>query len=220
MCIRDRFYQGGQVATDMELYAFISAEGIPAAVPTVDAGGSVRMQAAVSPQRCKIYKPYPRGRQGLPEDFQNVDVEVIQTGKGAAGGLNYGDAAYYVYNTFPQAIPANTISFCAVFGGVLFAIDKPPQKRVRFRLKTSFNDQGVATAYVLDQFGDAGLSYMDTIEVCDPRKLFAHAIGADSLSSIHTANPNNSDFLHAGGSVGYAIWTSEIQDQYLSLIHI
>ena len=175
------FQQGRQTAADMELYAFISAEGIPAAVPTVDAGGSVRMQAAVSPQRCKIYKPYPRSRQGDVADNQEVDVEVIQTGKGAAEGLNYGDAAYYVYNTFPQAIPANTISFCAVFGGVLFAIDKPPQKRVRFRLKTSFNDQGVATAYVLDQFGDAGLSYMDTIEVCDPRKLFAHAIGATAI---------------------------------------
>ena len=208
------FYQGGQVATDMELYAFISPVEIPGAAATIDGDGSIRMQAVSSPVKCSIYKPYPRGRQGLPEDFQDVDVEVIQTGKGAAEETNYGDAAYYVYNTFPQAIPANTISFCAVFGGVLFAIDKPPQKRVRFRLKTSFNDQGVATAYVLDQFGDAGLSYMDTIEVCDPRKLFAHAIGADSLSSIHTANPNNSDFLHAGGSVGYAIWTSEIQDQY------
>jgi hypothetical protein len=59
------FNQGRQTATDMELYAFISAEGIPAAVPTFDAGGSVRMQAAVSPEPCKIYKPYPRTLQDL-----------------------------------------------------------------------------------------------------------------------------------------------------------
>jgi hypothetical protein len=136
------FQQGMQTAADMELYAFISPEDIPAAVSTVDDGGSVRMEAAVSPQRCKIYKPYPRSRQGDVADNQEVDVEVIQTGKGAAEGLNYGDAAYYVYNTFAQAIPANTISFCAVFGGVLFAIEKPPQQRVRFRLKTDFDDTG------------------------------------------------------------------------------
>ena len=206
------FQQGRQTAADMELYAFISAEGIPAAVPTVDAGGSVRMQAAVSPQRCKIYKPYPRSRQGDAADNQEVDVEVIQTGKGAADGLNYGDAAYYVYNTFPQEIPANTISFCAVFGGVLFAIDKPPQQRVRFRLKTDFDDTGVATAYVLDQFGNAGLAYGSEITVCDPRKLFAQAIGADTLTSIHSANPNINDFLHAGGSVGYAVLTYKTAD--------
>jgi hypothetical protein len=207
------FNQGRQTATDMELYAFISAEGIPAAVPTVDPDGSVRMQAAVSPEPCKIYKPYPRSRQGLPEDFQNVDVEVIQTGKGAAGGTNYGDAEYYVYNTFAQAIPANTISFCAVFGGVLFAIDKPPQQRVRFRLKTDFDDTGTAQAYVLDQFGNAGLAYNTEITVCDPRKLFAHAIGADSLTLIHNANTNIGNFLHAGGSVGYAVLTYEIADE-------
>lgn len=207
------FNQGRQTATDMELYAFISAEGIPAAVPTFDAGGSVRMQAAVSPEPCKIYKPYPRSRQGDITDNQDVDVEVIQTGKGAAEGLNYGDAQYYVYNTFPQEIPANTISFCAVFGGVLFAIDKPPQQRVRFRLKTDFDDTGTALANVLDQFGNAGLVYGTEITVCDPRKLFAHAIGADSLASIHAANPNIGNFLHAGGSVGYAVWTYEIADE-------
>lgn len=206
------FNQGRQTATDMELYAFISAEGIPAAVPTVDPDGSVRMQAAVSPEPCKIYKPYPRSRQGDITDNQDVDVEVIQTGKGAAEGLNYGDAQYYVYNTFSQEIPANTISFCAVFGGVLFAIDKPPQQRVRFRLKTDFDDTGTALANVLDQFGNAGLVYGTEITVCDPRKLFAHAIGADSLASIHAANPNIGDFLHAGGSVGYAVWTYEIAD--------
>jgi hypothetical protein len=139
-------------------------------------------------------------------------VEVIQTGKGAAEGLNYGDAQYYVYNTFPQEIPANTISFCAVFGGVLFAIDKPPQQRVRFRLKTDFDDTGTALANVLDQFGNAGLVYGTEITVCDPRKLFAHAIGADSLASIHAANPNIGNFLHAGGSVGYAVLTYEIAD--------
>ena len=206
------FHQGMQTATDLELYAFISAEGIPAAVPTFDAGGSVRMQAAVSPEPCKIYKPYPRSRKGDIADNQDVDVEVIQTGNDAASGLNYGNARYYVYNTFPQEIPANTISFCAVFGGVLFAIDKPPQQRVRFRLKTNFDDTGVATAYVLDQFGNAGLAYRSEIEVCDPRKLFAHAIGADSLASIHAANPNIGDFLHAGGSVGYAVWTYKTAD--------
>ena len=206
------FQQGGQVATDMELYAFISPEDIPAAVSTVDDDGSTRMQASVSPQRCKIYKPYPRSRQGDVADNQEVDVEVIQTGKGAAEGLNYGDAAYYVYNTFTQAIPANTISFCAVFGGVLFAIDKPPQQRVRFRLKTDFDDTGTALAYVLDQFGNAGLVYGTEITVCDPRKLFAHAIGADSLSLIHAANTNIGNFLHAGGSVGYAVSTYQIAD--------
>ena len=102
------FNQGRQVATDMELYAFISPEEIPAAVPEIDDGNQVRMQAAVSPERCKIYKPYPRSRQGLPEDFQLVDVEVIQTGAGAADGNSYGDAEYYVYNTFPRPIPKNT----------------------------------------------------------------------------------------------------------------
>ena len=217
------FNQGRQTATDMEMYAFISPVEIPAAVPGFDSGGQVRMQAAVSPQRCKIYKPYPRGRQGLPEDFQDVDVEVIQTGKGAARGINYGDAEYYVYNTFAQAIPAKTISFCAVFGGVLFAIDKPPQQRVRFRLKTDFDDTGgngpngtptlKARAYVLDQFGNAGYSYGDEISVYDPRKLFAHAIGADSLTAIHNANQTPGSFLEAGGSVGYAVLTYEIADE-------
>ncbi len=206
------FNQGRQTAADMELYAFISAEGIPAAVSTVDEDGSVRIEAAVSPEPCKIYKPYPRSRQGDVADNQEVDVEVIQTGKGAANESVYGDAAYYVYNTFTQAIPANTISFCAVFGGVLFAIDKPPQQRVRFRLKTDFDDTGTALANVLDQFGNDGLVYGTEITVCDPRKLFAHAIGADSLTAIHNANTNIGDFLHAGGSVGYAVWTYEIAD--------
>ena len=95
---------------------------------------------------------------------------------------------------------------------MLFAIDKPPQQRVRFRLKTDFDDTGTAQAYVLDQFGNAGLAYGTEITVCDPRKLFAHAIGADSLAAIHNANTNIGDFLHAGGSVGYAVLTYEIAD--------
>lgn len=217
------FNQGRQTATDMEMYAFISPVEIPAAVPEFDDGGQVRMQAAVSPQRCKIYKPYPRGRQGDAADNQEVDVEVIQTGEGAANFGTYGDAEYYVYNTFAQAIPAKTISFCAVFGGVLFAIDKPPQQRVRFRLKTDFDDTGgngplgtptlKARAYVLDQFGNAGYSYGHEISVYDPRKLFAHAIGADSLTAIHNANQTPGSFLEAGGSVGYAVLTYEIADE-------
>ena len=56
------FQQGRQTAADMELYAFISPEDIPAAVAEFDDGGQVRMQASVSPERCKIYKPYPRSR--------------------------------------------------------------------------------------------------------------------------------------------------------------
>ena len=206
------FHQGMQTAADMELYAFASPVEIPAAVPVIEGGGQVRMEASVSPERCWIYKPYPRSREGDVDDNQEVDVEVITTGKGAAEGVPYGDAKYYVYNTFPQAIPANTISFCAVFGGVLFAIDKPLQQRVRFRLKTNFNDAGVATAYVLDQFGNAGLAYGSEITVCDPRKLFAQAVGADALTSIHNANPNINDFLHAGGSVGYAVLTYKTAD--------
>ncbi len=216
------FNQGRQTATDMEMYAFISPVEIPAAVRTVDDGGSVKMEAAVSPEPCKIYKPYPRSRQGDVADNQEVDVEVIQTGEDAAQGRNYGNAQYYVYNTFAQAIPANTISFCAVFGGVLFAIDRPPQQRVRFRLKTDFDDTGgngpngtptlKARAYVLDQFGNAGLAYGSEISVHDPRKLFAHAIGADSLTAIHNANTNIGNFLHAGGSVGYAVLTYETAD--------
>jgi len=208
------FYKGGQLATDMELYAFISPEEIPAAVPTVDAGGSVKMEASVSPQRCKIYKPYPRSRQGDVADNQEVDVEVIQTGEGAAGGNSYGDAAYYVYNTFPKPIPKDTISFCAVFGGVLFVVDRPQQQRVRFRLKTDFNDTGRAIAYVLDQFGNEGLEYNEEIYVHDPRKLFAHAVGADSFTTIQGQNPNIYDMLHAGGSVGYAVMTYEIKNEY------
>jgi len=208
------FHQGRQVATDMELYAFISPVEIPAAVAEFDNGNQVRMQASVSPQRCKIYKPYPRSRQGDAADNQQVDVEVIQTGEGAANFSTYGDAEYYVYNTFPRAIPSNTIMFCAVFGGVLFVVDRPPERRVRFRLLTSFNDTGYAQARVLDAFGGIELSYNDIIDVYDPRKLFAHALGSNEFTALHDSALSMDDMLHAGGSVGYAVYTYETRDDY------
>ncbi len=206
------FKDGAQTARDPELYMFRADDGIPAAEEVPAAGDDVKIECTKA--LCKIYKPRMRSQSDWADNDKDVDVNRVKTfadGTQESGSTQYGTATYWVYNTHTDAIPANTMSLCALVGGVLFAF--PPQKtqkRIRFRLKTSFNDQGYASAYVLDQWGCNDLTLNTPVNVCDPRKLFAHAIGADTLTSIHNANPNNTDFLHAGGSVGYAVMTYDI----------
>ncbi len=206
------FKDGAQTARDPELYMFRAANGIPAAEEVPAAGDDVKIECTKA--LCKIYKPRMRSQSDWADNDKDVDVNRVKTfadGTQQSGSTQYGTATYWVYNTHTDAIPANTMSLCALVGGVLFAF--PPQKnqkRIKFRLKQNFNDYGYSTAYVLDQWGCDGLTLNEVVNLCDPRKLFAHAIGADTLTSIHNANPNNNDFLHAGGSVGYAVMTYDI----------
>jgi hypothetical protein len=204
------FKSGHQAARDPEIYMFRADDGIPAAtVVAITESGDVKVECTNA--LCKIYKPIIRDPAQAGQLDQDVNVERLKTVDDGAALASYGTATYRVYNTHTDDIPSNTMSLCVVVGGQLFAL--PPQKtqkRIRFRLKTNFNDTGYATAYVLDQWGCGGLTLNQVVNVCDPRKLFAHAIGADTLTSIHNANPNNTDFLHAGGSVGYAVMTYDI----------
>lgn len=206
------FKDGAQTARDPELYMFRADDGIPAAEEVAAAGDDVKIECTKA--LCKIYKPRMRSQSDWADNDKDVDVNRVKTfadGTQESGSTQYGTATYWVYNTHTEAIPANTMSLCALVGGVLFAF--PPQKtqkRIRFRLKTSFNDNGYASAYVLDQWGCNDLTLNTPVNVCDPRKLFAHAIGADSLTAIHNENPSIGDFLHAGGSVGYAVMTYDI----------
>jgi hypothetical protein len=206
------FKDGAQTARDPELYMFRADDGIPAAEEVAAAGDDVKIECTKA--LCKIYKPRMRSQSDWADNDKDVDVNRVKTfadGTQKSGSTQYGTATYWVYNTHTEAIPANTMSLCALVGGVLFAF--PPQKtqkRIRFRLKTSFNDNGYASAYVLDQWGCNDLTLNTPVNVCDPRKLFAHAIGADSLTAIHNENPSIGDFLHAGGSVGYAVMTYDI----------
>ena len=115
---------------------------------------------------------------------------------------------------------AGDAGFCVHTGNHFDAIESAatiasaPTPRFRFRLKTNFDDTGVATAYVLDVFGNvtnpdgSPVALGDVLTVHDPRKCFAHAVGADSLAAIHSAADA---FFPAGGSVGYAVKTQQLK---------
>lgn len=110
--------------------------------------------------------------------------------------------------------------FCVHTGNNFDAIEAvptaagEPTPRFRFRLKTDFDDTGVATAYVLDVFGNvtnpdgSPVELGDILNVHDPRKCFAHAVGSDSLATIHAVGD---PFFPAGGSVGYAVKTEQLK---------
>ena len=114
---------------------------------------------------------------------------------------------------------AGDAGFCLHTGNDFDAIEAvatvgtEPTPRFRFRLKTDFDDTGVATAYVTDTFGavtnpdGSPVALGDILTVHDPRKLFAHAIGADSLTGVQGTDP----FFPAGGSVGYAVKTKQLK---------
>ena len=115
---------------------------------------------------------------------------------------------------------AGDAGFCVHTGNYFDAIESAatiasaPTPRFRFRLKTDFDDTGVATAYVLDVFGNvtnpdgSPVELGDILTVHDPRKCFAHAVGADSLATIHA---EADAFLPAGGSIGYAVKTEQLK---------
>jgi hypothetical protein len=110
---------------------------------------------------------------------------------------------------------AGDVGQCLHTGNYFDAIeDEQPTPRFRFRLKTSFDDTGQATAKVLDTWGtvrnpDGSIVALgDILTVNDPRKLFAHAIGSDDLAAVHAAA---NAFFPAGGSVGYAVETEQLK---------
>ena len=133
------------------------------------------------------------------------------------GGNVYATATIRFTNSTKVAGDAG---FCLHTGNYFDAIESAatiasaPTPRFRFRLKTDFDDTGVATAYVLDVFGNvtnpdgSPVQLGDILTVHDPRKCFAHAVGADSLSLIHQALDS---FLPAGGSIGYAVKTNQLK---------
>lgn len=115
---------------------------------------------------------------------------------------------------------AGDAGFCIHTGNYFDAIEAAattggePTPRFKFRLKTDFDDTGVATAYVLDVSGSvtnpdgSPVALGDILTIHDPRKCFAHAVGADSLSLIHA---QGDPFFPAGGSVGYAVKTEQLK---------
>jgi hypothetical protein len=133
------------------------------------------------------------------------------------GGNVYATATIRFTNSTKVAGDAG---FCLHTGNHFDAIESAatiasaPTPRFRFRLKTDFDDTGVATAYVLDVFGNvtnpdgSPVALGDVLTVHDPRKCFAHAVGADSLTAIQTAGE---PFFAAGGSIGYAIKTNQLK---------
>jgi len=133
------------------------------------------------------------------------------------GGSIYATATIRFTNSTKLAGDAG---FCVHTGNYFDAIESAatiasaPTPRFRFRLKTDFDDTGVATAYVLDVFGNvtnpdgSPVELGDILTVHDPRKCFAHAVGADSLATIHAEADT---FLPAGGSIGYAVKTEQLK---------
>ena len=115
---------------------------------------------------------------------------------------------------------AGDAGFCVHTGNYFDAIEAAatiggePTPRFRFRLKTDFDDTGVATAYVLDVFGSvtnpdgSPVELGDILTVHDPRKCFAHAVGADSLATIQA---ESDPFFPDGGSIGYAVKTLQLK---------
>ncbi len=223
------FAAGRQGARDPEVYLYYSDFEIPPAVgPIVEFSDNKKWQAGSTPVPQKLLKPRMRPDPGNTQNpnfgvnGQPVDVSQLFTVEDGASGSLYGTGTGFVYNPWSQPIPAGEIGVAVLIGGVLFAMQRPPVRRVRFRLYTNFDDNGVAQAKVLDEwntsivedsvFGTTDICYGSIITVTDPRKLFAHAVGELSLNLIHSKNQNNYDMLHAGGSVGYAIETYKLQN--------
>lgn len=110
-----------------------------------------------------------------------------------------------------------TKGFCLHTGNnfdAVEAVNEEQTPRIRFQLKTSFDDTGVAQAYVLDTFGNvtkndgSPVRLFDILTVHDPRKCFAHAVGEDDLLHILAeVDP----FFYTGGSVGYAVKTKQLK---------
>ena len=133
------------------------------------------------------------------------------------GGAVYATATIRFTNSTKVAGDAG---FCIHTGNHFDAIESAPTvasaptPRFRFRLKTDFDDTGVATAYVLDVFGTvtnpdgSPVELGDILTVHDPRKCFAHAVGADTLAAIHA---DGDAFFPAGGSIGYAVKTAQLK---------
>tara|TARA_Y100000361_G_scaffold40763_1_gene34922 strand:+ start:7569 stop:10007 length:2439 start_codon:yes stop_codon:yes gene_type:complete len=211
------FTAGRQTGVDPELYLYYSDNSsgpIPAAqrLESDENPNDYKWECGVTELPQRVYKPRIRNDQQYGQVGQFVDAVRVKTVHDAGAG-NYADGRAYVYNPWGRPIPANEIGICALIGGVLFALQRPPVRRVRFRLYTGFNDTGVATAKVLDAWGDDNLYYGEPITVTDPRKLFAHAVGETQLQDLHDQNPDMNDMLHAGGSVGYAVETYQIRPE-------
>lgn len=207
------FVSGRQSATDPELYLFYSDIEIPPANKVVDQDNpnDFKWQCGVSSTPQRIYKPRIRNDAQYNEIGQDVDAVRLNTFEDLAGG-NYATASYFVYNPWDHPIRAKEIGICMVIGGVLFGFQSANRRRIRFRLYSGFNDTGTALADVLDSWGDSSLCGTQ-VTVCDPRKLFAHAVGSThpNITPLHDKNAAMSSMLHAGGSVGYAIETFECE---------
>lgn len=223
------FAAGRQGARDPEVYLYYSDFQIPAAVgPIVEFSDNKKWQAGSTSVPQKLLKPRMRPNPATTPNpsfgvnGQDVDINQIFTVEDGASGNLYGTATGFVYNPWSKPIPPGEIGVAVLIGGVLFAMQRPPTRRIRFRLYTDFDDKGFALATVLDEWntsqvddyiqGSTNICYGSMVTVTDPRKLFAHAIGESSLASIHGQNLNNNDMLHAGGSVGYAVETYQIAD--------
>ena len=226
------FSQGRQTGVDPELYLFRNGpDEIPAAHSEIDpdaSAGDIIIQAGVTQTPQAIYKPSirpdpnndpsdPNYDPNVPNpDYnvlgQDVDFRRIHTFEDMANNSTYGTATAFVYNPWDKPIPANTVGVCAVVGGILVALQKPPTRRIRFRLVTNFNDQGWALADVQDSWGDPNICWGasgQTEKVYDPRKLFAHARGYNDtqIAGLEATAPLPTDMFNKGGSVGYAIET-------------
>ena len=205
------FVSGRQSAVDPEIYLFYSDVDIPAAnkVESPENPNDFKWECGVAGSPQRVYKPKIRSDSDYNVIGQEVDAVRVSTFDDLAGSTNYASASYFVYNPWDTPIKSNEIGICAVIGGVLFAFQRPPKEtgRIRFRLYTGFTDDGTASATVLDSWGDDTLCAGDSVDVYDPRKLFAHAVGSTSFSALHQYNTNIDDMLHAGGSVGYAVET-------------
>ena len=75
--------------------------------------------------------------------------------------------------------------------------------RIRFRLKTGFEDTGQADAIVLNTYGATSVSAGDIVTVNDTQKQFAHAIGIDQITMMQ------SSVFPCGGSIGFAVMTEK-----------
>lgn len=209
------FMSGRQTAVDPELYFFYSDEDIPPAekIEDPDSSADFLWEAGSTSAPQRIYKTRIRDDSDWGELGQPVNVSRVRTVEDGAN-LSYGTSTAHVYNSWETAIRGNEIGICALVGGVLFALQRPAVRRIRFRLQTDFADTGLATAFILDSWGDSNLLCDGAIvTVCDPRKLFAHAIGSTNakLTQMQSHNTDPGAFLHMGGSVGYAIETYQIE---------
>ena len=121
-------------------------------------------------------------------------------------GQTFGQADVKLLACF-GALQASVEGYCHYADGAFHAVEicqssgPAAQRRIKFRLKTSFSDTGQADALVINTYGTAGVSPGDIVQVNDPQKLFAEAIGSDFV----TIPP--SSVFPCGGSVGFAVLT-------------